>query len=100
MSEAINEALKIKTIDTPGFGDHRVPETRINQILKDLTLRIVKDEGSSNRIDAFLLVVKLDPRPASLKVDLEQLVNIFGTAVMKSIILLPILHEQKNWSDE
>ncbi len=62
-------------------------------LVKELTSEIVSfDNGSTNQIDLFLLVVKLDPRPLTLKNDLVCLRNLFGSKALKSVILLPIVH--------
>ena len=61
--------------------------------MKDLTLDIVSfDNSSTDQIDVFLLVVKLDPRPLTLKHDLFHIRNLFGVKALKSVILLPIVH--------
>lgn len=77
-------------------------ESNIDQILKDLAMRIVSfDETTTNQIDVFVLIVKLDPRPASLKEDIEHMRSLFGTRSLKSTILVPIVHYSKTpWSDK
>jgi septin family protein len=93
VSHSTREDLNLKVIDTPGFGDHRMNESNLDQLLRDMTLRIVSfDDSTTNQIDAFVLVVKLDPRPASLKADVEHMMNLFGSRCLKSMILVPIIH--------
>ena len=69
-------------------------------VIEKLNANLVKevvnlDGSSSNQVDLFVLVVKLDPRPASLKADLSTMRKIFGDKAIKSTILLFIVHYSK-----
>jgi hypothetical protein len=90
-ADKVVDALGIKIIDTAGFGDTRFDEKVIDKILADLTTRVTDlDDAGTNRIDAFVLVVKCSPRATSLKHDIEHMRNIFGTVSLRSTVLLII----------
>jgi ABC-type dipeptide/oligopeptide/nickel transport system ATPase component len=87
---------KLRLIDTPGFGDNRFSEKEIDKIIKDFTLIITHPSvESTGVIDAFLLPVKFNPRPSTLKSDLEHVIDLFGSVALKTLIILPIFLDDK-----
>jgi len=91
-----DQKRRFRLIDTPGFGDTCMNETQIDKIIRDLSLIMANPiVESTGQIDAFLLPVKLNPRPATLKTDLEHLANLFGTVAYKSLIILLIYPERE-----
>lgn len=53
---------------------------------------------STNQIDAVIL--KFEEIAGKLEGEVKKVVRIFGRDVLKSIILMPILDEKRNWSEE
>jgi DNA repair exonuclease SbcCD ATPase subunit len=51
--------------------------------------------NSTKQVDAFVLVVKLNPRAQTLKSDLEYIRDLFGASALKSLILLLIYRDDK-----
>jgi len=82
---------KDRLIDTPGFNDNTMGEAQVNAVIRDISLLLVDPTvKSTGRLDALILVVKFTPTPSMLKSDLEHIIDLFGTAALKSTILLPI----------
>jgi hypothetical protein len=78
-------------IDTIGFGDLRMPESHVDDIITQITTNMINfDGGGTNSIDAFVLVTKCTPRATTLKPDIEHLINLFGSVVLKSVVILLI----------
>ena len=99
--EHINDLKKIRVMDTPGFGDNRFHEKQVDKIIRDLTLTITNPAvDSSGVIDAFILPVKFNPRPSTLKSDLEHFMDLFGTVAVKTLIILPIYMDSKSRTDQ
>ena len=91
LQEHICAEERIKIIDMPGFQDNTKAEKQIDQIFRQIILKLADPTGeSTNNIDAFVLVCKLNPRPQTLKKDLERMRQIFGTVSLKSLILLVV----------
>ncbi len=92
----------LNVIDTAGFGDNRFDESVIDSIMGELTTKILSIDGSStNRIDAFVLVIKCTPRATTLKSDIEHILNIFGSEALKALVIVLITPgEYYNISDE
>ena len=96
----VNKIKNIQVVDTPGFRDNRFHEKEIDKVIRDLTLMLTDPTiNSSGVIDAFLLPVKFNPRPQTLKTDLEHFMDLFGTAALKTLIILPIYLDGKSRTD-
>jgi len=86
-----SDAKRIRVIDTPGFGDNRFDDARINSVIKQFTKAIVDPLDLNNpKIDAFILVVRLNPRASSLRTDISHARDLFGSVALKSLIMLVI----------
>ena len=95
LQEHICPEERIKIIDMPGFQDNTKTEKHIDQIFRQIILKLADPTGeSTNSIDAFVLVCKLNPRPQTLKKDLDRMKQLFGTVSLKSLILL-VIHDPK-----
>jgi len=89
--EYTSKAKGIRVIDTPGFGDNRFDEAHISSIIRQFTAAIVDPLDLTNpKVDAFILVVRLNPRASSLKNDMNHARDLFGSVVLKSMIMLVI----------
>jgi len=87
----VQESKRIRLIDTPGFGDSRIEETKTTEILKQLALHFLNStDQSNNLIHAFVLVVKIDIHYSTLESDIHQIQELFGRHALKSLIILPI----------
>jgi len=85
------ESKGIRVIDTPGFGDNRFDEARISSVIKQFTKAIVDPLDLSNpKIDAFILVVRLNPRATTLRSDINHARDLFGSIMLKSMIMVVI----------
>jgi len=85
------KAKGIRIIDTPGFGDNRFDEAHISSVIRQFTQAIVDPLDLTNpKVDAFILVVRLNPRASSLRSDIDHARDLFGSVVIKSLILLVI----------
>jgi len=90
------EPKRINLIDTPDFSDNRINETQLSEIFSTLEL-LYSDlkERNSRQIDAFILVVRLSPRAQTLKSDLQKIKRLFGTAAIRSMVMLLIYSEEE-----
>jgi len=89
------EPKNIRLIDTPGFGDSKISEEKIDGILKQLVSMFggKNEDESKRKIDAFVLVVKVDSYTAhaeTLVSDIDRIQSVFGNAALKTLLILPI----------
>lgn len=90
----------IQIIDTIGFGDLRVPEEHVDDIVTQIITNMIRfDDSGTNAIDAFVLVSKCTPRAATLKNDLDHLMNLFGSVALQSTVILLIPAEKELTED-
>ena len=97
-----NQIKGLRLIDTPGFGDNKFSEKEVDKVIQDLTLVITNPSiDSTGVINAFLLPTKFDPRPSTLKKDLEHVMDLFGSVALKTLIILPIFldNQQRTETD-
>jgi len=80
----VSESKNIRLIDTPGFGDSKISETKIDEILKQLASTF------GGKIHAFVLVVKINSHAETLPSDIDRIRDVFGDAALKNLIILPI----------
>jgi len=93
----ISESKHLRLIDTPGFGDPRIDEAKIDEILKQLALLFLNSsDKSNNKIHGFVLVVKLDTNYSTLGSDLLRIHELFGDQVFKSLLILPITNQKEH----
>ena len=91
-----NQLKRVRLIDTPGSRDNRFSDKEVNKVIQDLTLVITNPSiDNTGVIDAFLLPSKFNPRPSSLKEDLEHVMDLFGSVALKTLIILPIFLDNK-----
>jgi hypothetical protein len=86
-------------IDTVGFGDSRLEESKVADIIMDFAEKIACSPDSSDKIDAFILVVKASPRLTTIKSDIETMKELFGDHVMKSCVVV-IIEQSINGRDD
>jgi len=92
--EFTSKSKNIRIIDTPGFGDNRFDEVFINSVIRQFAQVVMDPLSNQNpQIDAFVLVVRLNPRASSLKNDIIHARDLFGSVVFKSMILL-VIHSE------
>jgi len=83
---AYSEELNMIVIDTPGFSCTNQSESDIQQILTAMARTIL--EGSTDKIDAFVLVEGYFDRLNTLVGDIEKTIDIFGPKAMASTTIL------------
>ena len=92
--EFTSKSKNIRIIDTPGFGDNRFDEVFINSVLRQFTQAVLDSANNENpQIDAFVLVIRLNPRASTLKNDLIHTRDLFGSTALKSLIML-VIHSE------
>ena len=92
------ESKRLRLFDTSTLENDILSAENIEQTYKWISSVFSdwKENDSSGQIDAFLLVVKLNPRAQTLKADLKKIRDLFGTVAFKSLILVPIYHEESH----
>jgi len=94
----IHDPKRFKLYDTDAFEKGIFEHQSIRKMYQSLfTIFVDPRHHSTKQIDAFILVFKMNPRPQTLKADLERLRDIFGSIAFHSLILLPIYSDVEEY---